>query len=156
MEIPRGLEVEPVPQQWPRPLQWQHRELNPLSHEGAPTGMILHRWVIKAVWGKKALRWLPQIPSSWWCVVCVVLPLGVCRTCDWILINGIYSQWAIGKGRAITSWVRLHKTVASFLRVDFLALLACVPWWSEQQRWSSHMVRNWGQPPANSQQPARN
>ena len=29
-----GLGLKPMPQQWPKPLQWQRQILNPLHHEG--------------------------------------------------------------------------------------------------------------------------
>ena len=35
MEVPRPG-IQPVPQQWPKPKQWQHQVLNPLSHQGTP------------------------------------------------------------------------------------------------------------------------
>ena len=34
-EVPR-LGIEPIPQQWLKPQQWQHQVLNPLSHQGTP------------------------------------------------------------------------------------------------------------------------
>ena len=36
MEIPRPR-IQPTPQSWPEPLQWQRRFLNLLCHKGTPT-----------------------------------------------------------------------------------------------------------------------
>ena len=35
-EVP-GPEMKPIPKQWPKLLQWQHRILNPLCHKRTPT-----------------------------------------------------------------------------------------------------------------------
>ena len=35
-----GPRIKPVPQQWPKPLQWHHQILNLLCHKGTPKSVI--------------------------------------------------------------------------------------------------------------------
>ena len=43
-----GPGIEPMPQQWPKPLQWQHRILNPLSHKSTPPPLFFNEllWTV--------------------------------------------------------------------------------------------------------------
>ena len=36
-----GPGIQPMPQQWPKPLQWQCQILNPVSHRGIPRNIFL-------------------------------------------------------------------------------------------------------------------
>ena len=53
LEVPQPG-TEPAPQQWPKLLQRQHQILNPLCHQGTPTGSQLRLWRTIFQWDELA------------------------------------------------------------------------------------------------------